>query len=133
MVTDHFSLKWLFKDHFVRIARWAGRLQQYDFDIVHRNGKNHILPNTLSRAVPIIESVKTIENLLSEDKWYKRMKQNVQQQPSEYSLWRADDGKLNTRGHIKRKDIIKSYHDPKTCGYLSIYNTHDRIATWYYW
>lgn len=38
VITDHYFLKWLFstKTLIGRIARWAGRLQQYDFEIVQR-------------------------------------------------------------------------------------------------
>lgn len=54
VITYHYSLKWLntIKDPVGRIARWAVRMQQFDFDIIHRKDKDHAVPDALSRAVP---------------------------------------------------------------------------------
>ena len=43
VITDHSSLRWLMniKDATRRLARWSLLLQQYDFDIVYRPGKEH--------------------------------------------------------------------------------------------
>lgn len=35
--------------HTGRLERWALKLQEYDFDIVHRPGKNNYVPDALSR------------------------------------------------------------------------------------
>ena len=50
--TDHKSLVWLhcFKDTEGMMARWLHALQQFQFSIVHRPGKNHGNANGLSRA-----------------------------------------------------------------------------------
>lgn len=51
LFTDHASLKWLMaqKDLSGRLARWALKLQGYDFTIEHRRGKDNVVPDTLSR------------------------------------------------------------------------------------
>ena len=43
VVTDHSALKCLknLKDPTNRLARWALKLQQWDFEIVHRKGSQH--------------------------------------------------------------------------------------------
>ncbi|KAG5888185.1 hypothetical protein JTB14_016401 [Gonioctena quinquepunctata] len=58
VVTDHFSLLWLqtLKDLNGRLARWAVRLQQYNFKVIHRKGKENVVPDALSRSVPIVDS-----------------------------------------------------------------------------
>lgn len=57
-ISDHYSLKWLFNIKYPagRITRWA-LLQQFDFDVIHTPGKDHLVPNALSRTVPIINSI----------------------------------------------------------------------------
>ena len=49
--TDHGSLTWLknFKDPEGQLARWLERLQELEFDIVHRKGKVHCNADALSR------------------------------------------------------------------------------------
>jgi len=41
--TDHVSLKWLmsFKDLEGQLARWLERLQEFEFEIVHRKEQSH--------------------------------------------------------------------------------------------
>lgn len=151
VVTDHYSLKWLnsIKDPVGRIARWALRLQQYDFDIVHRKGKDHVVPDALSRSVPLLDEVKECPK---SDPWYSRMCQNVEQHPGKYPLWRVEGGKLYKRvlnaypalslsdsewlivaPQKDRPGIIKAHHDPPTCGHLGVYKTMSRIAQRFYW
>ena len=49
--TDHDSLRWLmsFKELEGQLARWLERLQQYEFEIIHRKGQHHGNADGLSR------------------------------------------------------------------------------------
>ena len=49
--TDHSALTWLlsFKNLDGQLARWIGKLDQYDFTILHRKGISHSNANGLSR------------------------------------------------------------------------------------
>ena len=49
--TDHGSLTWLrnFREPEGHLARWLERLQELDFDIVHRRGSSHTNADALSR------------------------------------------------------------------------------------
>jgi len=47
VITDHSALLWLLRlktPPSARLARWILRLQPYDFTIIHRKGKEHIIP-----------------------------------------------------------------------------------------
>lgn len=109
VITDHYSLLWLLnlKDPQGRLARWSYRLQPYDFKLVHRKGKDHVVPDMLSRApvegdsnvkVPVEAHSNTFvgeihENTLH-DNWYLTMVKAVQDDSDKYPLWRVEDGKL---------------------------------------
>src|SRR3954464_15023397 len=49
VVTDHYSLRWLMKVEKGRLARWALRLQEFNFDIQHKPGKDHGNSDAFSR------------------------------------------------------------------------------------
>ena len=62
IVTDHKSLVWLMnhQDHTSKLMRWAIKLQGYDFEIIHRPGKNHANVDALSRLAVAKDRVKGI-------------------------------------------------------------------------
>lgn len=74
VITDHSALQWLhkMKDPHGRLARWAMKLQQFNFEIVHRPGKSNTVPDALSRAVESSIEVNSINiGETDKDDWYK--------------------------------------------------------------
>lgn len=51
--TDHKALQWLnnMKDPSNRLGRWALKLQEYQYDIIHKEGKNNRNADALSRRI----------------------------------------------------------------------------------
>jgi hypothetical protein len=51
VITDHAALLWLrnFREQNARLARWALLLSDQDFEVQHRPGKEHTVPDCLSR------------------------------------------------------------------------------------
>lgn len=158
VVTDHYSLLWLqnLKDLTGRLARWAVRLQQYSFKIVHRKGKENVVADMLSRSVPVVDSVDCgfdVENFEnSHDRWYTKMLDKIRRDPLKFSSWRESNGKLwkhvppdypelsasteswklvVPKNH--RYDIIKGSHNPPTAGHVGVFKTFAKIAERYYW
>lgn len=156
VITDHYSLKWLLnlKDPTGRLGRWSIKLQMYDFKVQHRSGREMALPDMLSRAVPVVDSVEAtnVTDTAVKDKWYNRMLAKIRKTPLKFLNWRHQDGKLYK--YVKqdypsfssstdfwklvvpkeqRREIIKSAHDPPTSGHMGVYKTYSRLTEKYYW
>lgn len=152
VVTDHHSLVWLQKlqDPIGRLARWSIRLQQFDFKIIHRKGSEHVVPDLLSRSVPMID-VLDIQGPIK-DKWYLRMVSKVQKDPLKYRAWRVDNNQLfkyvqsefpdlshpsdSWKVVVPKEDrskVVIAAHDPPTMGHMGVYKTYGRLCDKYYW
>ena len=161
VVTDHASLVWLnrMKDPTGRLARWAVRLQPYDFEIVHRKGSELVVPDCLSRAVPVLmDALQATPDLLTQisetrDMWYQRLCRRVETDLSRYPHFRVENGRLYK--HVKRtpnfgleapgeawklvipKDcraaLLRQYHDDARAGHVGVYKTYWRLRERYTW
>lgn len=156
VVTDHFALLWLsnLKDPSGRLARWSVKLQQYDFDIVHRRGKDNVVPDALSRSVPVVNELTSVDRLFPgyDDSWYRKMIDNVSQRPLDFPLWRVDGGVVYRKTKVlypglgsptldwklvvpksHRYEIIRQHHDVPVAGHAGVYKTFYRLTQKYYW
>lgn len=161
VITDHASLLWLhrLKDPTGRLARWALRLQPFTFDIIHRRGRENIVPDFLSRSVPV--SVEAVQEDLTDpieefknstDHWYKKMKERILSTPDKFPHWRVENDilykyvqndipELSQEWDVwklvvpkdKRRALIKEHHDNVRCGHLGSYKTYWRLHTKYTW
>lgn len=149
IITDHASLQWILslKSPSGRLARWAMRLMQFQFQIKHRKGHLHVVPDALSRL--------NVDNLAeiyypSKDPWYDKMYESCAKTPHRYPKFRIIDGRLYKLIKSKyaleqdtsfklvvpscnRTEIISENHDKPTAGHFGINKTVKRIALRYYW
>lgn len=141
VITDHASLKWLrnLKDPSGRLGRWALFLQQYDYEIVHRKGKDHVVPDALSRNIGAMEIF-----MITNDEWYISFRKNILDDPSKYSAFKVEKDliykyviegfdfkwKLVVPTEM-RKQILKDNHDG--CCHFGFMKTLCRIRNDYYW
>lgn len=82
IITDHHSLKWLhnLKNPTPRLARWVLQLQQYEFNIEHRKGASHHVPDALSRGPALVDFIQV--NPADRDRWYSKMVTRLEQNPN---------------------------------------------------
>ncbi|GFX71228.1 hypothetical protein TNCV_3409981 [Trichonephila clavipes] len=157
VVTDHHSLCWLMnlKDPSGRLARWALRLQEHDFDVKYKTGKKHSDADALSRN-PVEEETETPDkflavttsmNLAMEQKKDQDLaKLKILSNSSKNEEFRFIDGILCRKNfdpdgklwlpvipkHL-RADILRHFHDAPTAGHLGFAKTYDRIRKRFYW
>lgn len=144
VVTDHASLLWLrnLKDATGRLSRWALRLQCYDIDFVHRPGKEHVVPDMLSRSLDLIDTTLFVT---TGDKWYLQLLSSVGQEPSQ--RFKVLDGIVyhktgpNTSDREwkmcvpveAREMVMKQEHDDVLAAHPGFFKTLRRIQLKYHW
>ena len=159
VITDHHSLLWLnnLKNPTGRLARWAIRMQQYDYTIVHRKGKEHIVPDTLSRSVPVVDSLSTPSCISNnsplketKDRWFINLCKKVSACPKRYSLFRLSGHQLykyvrprfpelasdedfwrKVIPSEERKQLIEDAHT-SLC-HVGVFKTFSHLAKTMYW
>lgn len=156
VVTDHHSLIWLhnLKDPTGRLSRWALQLQHHDYTIIHRPGKQMIVPDALSRSfgtepeseeddLPETAAVESIDKRC----WYSKLKEDVVKKPDDHPDYRLhDDVLMRHIGHNtditrtnwrivvpnnRRPNILKECHDD--AAHLGYTKTYARLCDKYWW
>lgn len=150
VITDHSALQWLDnnKDPHGRLARWAMRLQQFDYEIVFRKGKDNVVADALSRATT--NEINLLEiNIDDKDDWYKSQEDRVlagsaeaDWEISQGKLWKFlklkqfpnenDDWKLVVPEKL-RPIVIRECHDSPLAGHMGIKKTVNRVRQRYFW
>ena len=161
VITDHSSLRWLhnLKNPTGRLARWALELLEYDYEIVHRKGALHHVPDALSRMfesdteIPLaaVVDVKIPDDI--RDRWYLDRVRDVSETPNRFLDWKIVDGQLyysrpraTTSAVVDdlnewklvlpselRGEALREAHDDPQAGHLGVEKTHHRLIVAYYW
>lgn len=147
VITDHYSLLWLnnLKDPIGRLARWAVRLQQFDFTIEHRKGKDHLIPDLLSRSVEAdVKLVDISPNI--QDLWYRQLRDKIRANPASFADWKVEGNSvyklIRDKDSVEwklvipkdcRRDVFNECHDRPTAGHAGVYKTLHRVSHLYYW
>lgn len=155
--TDHSSLKWFLNlnNPTGRLARWGVRLSAFNFDIKHRKGADNVVPDSLSRSVPVATIDDTTARpttpfYKTSDPWFLNIFKGCINSPTSFLNYRLSNGKLFR--YMKsinpltrefewkeviplehRKDIISQNHCAITSGHFGIFKTYKRISLKYFW
>mgnify|MGYP005981860971 CR=1 FL=1 len=152
VVTDHHSLLWLnnLKDPSGRLARWAVKLQQFEFVLEHRKGFMNVVPDALSRA-PLPEVAVIQVRPGNTDKWYHSMLKSLEERPNDYPDYLVKDGVLYKHARPRyrvpnvlpswrivvpksqRLEVLRECHDSPLAAHLGSYKTLERIQELYFW
>ncbi|UYV78277.1 hypothetical protein LAZ67_16000751, partial [Cordylochernes scorpioides] len=156
IITDHHALCWLknLKDPTGRLARWALKIQEYDFDIIHKAGKKHMDADGLSRGpLPEMDWVEDYERLFlnqiinEEDEFIENVKKSLKGSKRAITQnFKEENGCLykknpNPEGRAwllvvpkkRRKDIMSEFHNHMLNGHLGVARTTYRLKNKYHW
>jgi hypothetical protein len=145
--TDHASLKWFLnlKNPSGRLERWGCRLSPYNFTIEHRRGVDNVVPDALSRAVP----VSTIDPTYT-DEWYCDIYRRCRDKPSSCPnfqiindrLFRYTKSTSSLRSDYSWKEVVPrdcveavlaANHSDPMAAHLGTTKTYQRLKLRYFW
>lgn len=150
--TDHSALKWFLSisNPTGRLARWGVRLSTFNFVLKHRRGVDNVIPDSLSRSVPVNAISSSNSFLDTKDSWYLKIYDGCRKDPSKYpnfiiqneTLYRLSKSKNEfTREfswkevlpcELREKSIFENHAQP-IAGHMGIFKTYRRLALRYYW
>jgi hypothetical protein len=159
IVTDHAALKWLItvKNHqCARLTSWVLKLSEYEFDNVHKPGKQHVNADVLSRRIGVInrsketqqetddqeQSLSVIAQEQSMDKSCVRLRARAERDSTsrfhinEHGILvcrQTDDRKCILVPKTLIPSAIHHHHDKVWTGHQRITRTQDLIKLRYYW
>jgi hypothetical protein len=147
VITDHSSLKWFFNlnNPTGRLARWGCRLSPYDFIIEHRKGKDNVVPDALSRSVPVMDI-----QPVTGDLWYNKIVQRCKNNPRACPNFVIKNGKLFRYSKNKfggdpgynwkevipahaRESLLRENHCGDLAPHFGIFKTYKRLALRCFW
>lgn len=161
VVTDHSSLLWLMKqpDLTGRLARWVLKLQSYKFTISHRKGKDHIVPDALSRkycdeiaSVDFTEPEVDLNSKHFYDEDYQLLKDQINKNPGKYPDIKIADNFVYIRNEHYRGDseqeqrswklwipkqlrttLMSRFHDSKVACHGGVAKTLELLRRNFFW
>lgn len=150
LYTDHSALQWFLKldNPTGRLARWCVRLSAFNFDIKHKSGKDNVVPDILSRSIPI--DLITYNSSHVTDEWYRDLFQRCSNSPNTCLNYIIKNNKLyrycRTGSLLSseydwkevipadvREMLIMENHNTPTSAHFGIFKTYHKVKLRYFW
>lgn len=144
LVTDHSAIKWLLslKDTTSRLTRWALKLAQYNYTVIHKPGKQHLNVDALSRVVyktntellPVID-LDVIRDEQRKDVQCQQLKKQPRFKTSPQGVIyhnNGDDKQILVPQKLRQK-IIQLHHNLPSAGHAACRKTLERIKHRFVW
>lgn len=141
-ITDHSALKWMLslKDPSSRLTRWALRLSEFDYEVIHKPGKRHSNADALSRyintvAIPFISKQDLIREQQYDTFCTKKRKEpdyKIDEQGLLYNIEISSTPRLVIPQSLVRQ-IIEHHHDTIFSGHQGVKRTVGILKERYYW
>lgn len=146
VITDCSSLLCLqnMREPTSRLARWALRLQAYDFKLLHRKGKHNVVPDALSRM--FVNAIELSKFINTTDKKYLKLAENIKEKGTAESTYKYENDLIykstgSRHGNVWKilvptdmvNDVITDGHDDILSGHGGYWKTLERIKNSYFW
>lgn len=147
IITDHASLKWFLnlKNPTGRLERWGCRLSPFNFVIEHRRGTENVVPDALSRAVPV-----SVLNTSVTDPWFRNVFTRCRERPQTCpnfqiingKLYRYTKSKFTLTSDFDWKEVVPSdgrqariteCHDSVIGAHFGVEKTYKRLRLHFFW
>ncbi|XP_058977556.1 nucleolar and coiled-body phosphoprotein 1-like [Musca domestica] len=141
-----------------RLARWVFKLQPYRFTISHRKGKDHVVPDALSRIPDDISALEIVDPLIDfnsphfDDSDYVELKGTIMKAPNKYPDIKIVDKYVYYRTehysgdesqeqlcwklwipHKLRTQLISKAHDSPEASHGGMAKTLDLLRRTFFW
>jgi len=130
VITDHCSIVWLREQSNLkgRLALWAMKLQHYKFPVRQRKGRDHVVPNALSR-IPESDIAEIVDagpevNLESahfSDEDYQLLKNQIRSKQNYLPDLKVVDEFVYARREHALGKTEQEQESPKSYGFLNSY------------
>ena len=122
--TDHAALQWLQRtpEPIGQHGRWLERLQEFDYQVVHRPGRNHAKADSLTRrprrqcdlCASVVETTetqekRTIRDVPISDPWCKESSKSKSQDEDEEICFIKSETKPEWESILSFGEVIKTY------------------------
>ena len=138
IVTDHKPLTWIFRmnDPHSRIMRMKLKLQEFDYTIVYKRGKENSNSDALSRMFSVTEPVEAAVNAVSKE--IERSELPSDSEGSEVAEENPKGGmesgtQCSTLSEKQKLGILKEIHDSPLGGHVGINRTYRKLKQFVDW